>query len=473
MHKITLYGAGWCPHSLQAKLFLQENNIPFDYVDIAVSKDVTEQISGYLDIKPVVPTLIWNGKAYPDPDEALLSELLGVNPGYRVILYGADWCPDCLRAKAFLRENEINFMQIDVDAFPDAAEEVIRINKGKRIIPTLVINGEAYSNPDNPTLRKVLQLPERENLPVFDVAIVGGGAAGLTTAIYAQRDRYNTIVFEKKNIGGNAFLTETIENYPGFPRISGPDLMTRMAQQAETYGARLDIGSEIRSFSKDAHFFTLDTTSGEVRARSIVLAVGSTYKLLGIPGEKELIGAGIHFCATCDGAFYRDKEVLVIGGGNSAIEEAMFLARFCRKVTILHRGASFSASDILIEKLSTLDNLKTIVNATPIAFKQREDGTFLGLLVRHNDTNKEELITAAGAFVFIGLKPNTGFLKKTGVSLDEQGFIATEPGRTETNIEGVFAAGDCRQGAYAQVAAATGEGVMASYAVKAYLSKRE
>jgi thioredoxin reductase (NADPH) len=415
-----------------------------------------------------VPTLVWEGKAYPNPDEALLAKLLGVNPGYRIMLYGADWCPDCRRAKAFLRENEMNFMHIDVDQVPGATEEVTRLNNGKRIIPTIIINGEAYSNPDNTTLRRMLGLPERQNLPIFDVAIIGGGAAGLTAAIYAQRDRFSSIVLEKKNIGGNAFLTETIENYPGFQNISGPDLMTRMAEQTETYGAKLDIGAEVRSFHKGDQFFTIDATSGEVRARSIVIAVGSTYRLLGIPGEKELIGAGVHFCATCDGAFYRNKEVLVIGGGNSALEEGIFLARFCKKVTIVHRGPAFSASETYVEKLPTLDNVEVRLDAAPVSF-EATDGSFKGLKIKDNATGKEELLTADGAFVFIGLKPNTGFLKKSGVELDDRGFIATAPGRTETNLDGVFAAGDCRQGAYAQVAAATGEGVMASYALRSYL----
>ncbi len=468
MQPITLYGAGWCPNSLGAKVFLQNNNLPFEYVDVEVSQSATELIAGYQAGMPVVPTLVWEGRAYPNPDEVLLAELFGVNPEHRVVYYGADWCPDCRRAKAFLRENEINFMQIDVDTTPGAADEVTRLNNGKRIIPTILINDVAYSNPDNTTLRSALRLPERQNLPVFDVAIVGGGAAGLTTAIYAQRDRFSTVVLEKKNIGGNAFLTETIENYPGFQNISGPDLMTRMAAQAETYGARLDIGSELRSFHKGEHFFVLDTTSGEVRARSIVLAVGSTYKRLHIPGEQDLIGAGVHFCATCDGAFYRDKEVLVVGGGNSALEEAMFLARFCKKVTIVHRGKKLSAAEILVEKLSEMANIETRLNATPAAFVSDDAARFKGLIVTQTD-DREELLIADGAFIFIGLKPNTGFLKKTGIALDEQGFIATEAGRTETNIPGVFAAGDCRHGAYAQVAAATGEGVMASYALRAYL----
>jgi len=469
MQKLTLFGAGWCPNTLKAKVFLKVHNIPFEYINVEVSEIATKKIEKYLDEPPVVPTLLMDDKIIPNPDEEQLAKLLGINTDFRVMLYGADWCPDCLRAKAFLRENEINFMHLDVDLVEGATEVVTKINKGKRIIPTVIINEMPYSNPNNTILREVLNLPERDNLPVFDVAIIGGGAAGLTTSIYAQRDRFSSIILEKKIIGGNAYLTETIENYPGFQNISGPKLMTRMAEQAETYGAKLDIGSEVRSFQKDPQFFTIDTTSGEVRARSIVLAVGSTYKQLRILGEKELIGAGVHFCATCDGAFYRDKEVLVIGGGNSALEEGIFLARFCKKVTIVHRKPTFSASETYIEKLATIDNIETRLDITPVAFEAKGNGDFEGLRIQQNANGKEELLTADGAFIFIGLKPNTGFLKKTPVELDKKGFIATESGRTETNVEGIFAAGDCRQGAYAQVAAATGEGVMASYAVRNYL----
>lgn len=467
--QVTLFGADWCSHSRQASAFLEQHQIPFEYVNVDVSQEATGQIADFLHEAPVVPTLVLDGQVYPNPDEQQLAGLFGVNPEYRIVLYGADWCPDCRRAKAFLRENELNFEHVDVDQDPEATETVIRLNKGKRIIPTILINGEAYSNPDNTTLRKALNLPERDNLPVFDVAIVGGGAAGLTTAIYAQRDRFSSIVLEKKNIGGNAFLTETIENYPGFQNISGPDLMKRMADQATTYGAKLDIGTEVRSFHQGPQFFNLDTTAGEVRARSIVLAVGSTYRLLGIPGEQELIGSGVHFCATCDGAFYRDKEVLVIGGGNSALEESIFLARFCKKVTIVHRGTSFSAAETYIEKLPTLDNIVTRLDADPVSFEANEDGTFHSLRIHDNNSGQQEELAADGVFIFIGLKPNTGFLKKSGIYLDEQGFIRTADGLTATNMEGVFAAGDCRKGAYAQVAAATGEGVMASYALRRYL----
>ncbi len=206
-----------------------------------------------------------------------------------------------------------------------------------------------------------------------------------------------------------------------------------------------------------------------MRARSIVLAVGSAYRKLGIPGEKELIGVGVHFCATCDGAFYRDKEVLVIGGGNSALEEGIFLARFCEKVIIVHRNPAFSASETYVEKLPSLTNIEIRLNSSPLAFEASGEGAFRGLKIQNNISGEEEFIAADGAFIFIGLKPNTGFLIKSDVELNEKGFIATPAGRTETNIEGVFAAGDCRQGAYAQVAAATGEGVMASYALRAYL----
>ncbi|WP_042499004.1 NAD(P)/FAD-dependent oxidoreductase [Algibacter lectus] len=299
---------------------------------------------------------------------------------------------------------------------------------------------------------------------VYDSIIVGAGAAGLTASIYIQRDRFSSLILEKKNIGGNAFLTQKIENYPGFTEISGPKLMQRMAEQAKVYGATIETGVEVKSISKDGNLFNIDSNMGKYQSRSVVLALGSTYRKLGIPNEEDLIGAGIHFCATCDGAFYRDKEVIVIGGGNSALEEGIFLAGFCKKVTIVNRGAAFSASETYIEKLPSIKNIETHLNKESLAFIKDENGNFKGLEVKDKTTGETEELTADGAFIFIGLIPNTTSVKDI-IELNERGFITTT-GLGETNVSGIFAAGDCREGAIAQVAAATGEGVLASYGVR-------
>ena len=243
--------------------------------------------------------------------------------------------------------------------------------------------------------------------------------------------------------------------------------MQRMAEQAKVYGATIETGVEVKSISKDGNLFNIDSNMGKYQSRSVVLALGSTYRKLGIPNEEDLIGAGIHFCATCDGAFYRDKEVIVIGGGNSALEEGIFLAGFCKKVTIVNRGAAFSASETYIEKLPSIKNIETHLNKESLAFIKDENGNFKGLEVKDKTTGETEELTADGAFIFIGLIPNTTSVKDI-IELNESGFITTT-GLGETNVSGVFAAGDCREGAIAQVAAATGEGVLASYGVRNHL----
>ena len=289
----------------------------------------------------------------------------------------------------------------------------------------------------------------------------------MTTAIYAQRDRFDSLVIEKKNVGGNAYLTEKIENYPGFTNISGPKLMDRMANQAVTYGAEIKTGVELEKIEKESTVFNIKTNMGDYRSKTVVLAVGSTYRKLNIPGEEELIGAGIHFCATCDGAFYRDKEILVIGGGNSALEEGIFLAGFCKKVTIVNRSESFKASPTYIEKLNDIDNITVHHNKSSLEFLSGDDGLFRALKVEDKASGSKTELQADGVFIFIGLIPNTEVLKDV-ISLDEKGFIKTS-GLGETSVPGIFAAGDCREGAIAQVAAATGGGVLASYGIKDYL----
>ncbi|MGB1296125.1 MAG: NAD(P)/FAD-dependent oxidoreductase, partial [Flavobacteriales bacterium] len=225
----------------------------------------------------------------------------------------------------------------------------------------------------------------------------------------------------------------------------------------------------VESISKANDLFEIKTGGHLYKGKSVVLATGSTYRQLGIPNETELIGSGIHFCATCDGAFYREKDVIVIGGGNSALEEGIFLSGFCKSVKIISRKPEFSASETYIEKLPSIDNISTYMNQTSVEFVANADGLFEGVKVKDNATGKEEVIAADGAFIFIGLIPNTKSFDGI-VDLNKAGFITTS-GLAETSVKGIFAAGDCREGAIAQVAAATGEGVLASYGVKDYLKK--
>jgi thioredoxin reductase (NADPH) len=468
MIEIILYGADWCPDCRRAKAYLQEKNIDYTFIDVDLDKDATARVEAINNGKRIIPTIIIEGKSYTNPDNVKLASLLGINDEGTLQLFGADWCPDCRRAKSFLRDNGVNFQFIDVDTYDWATQKVEEINNGKRIIPTVLLNGTAYTNPDNVRLTELLSINVAKEHKIFDTVIIGGGAAGLTTSIYAQRDRFDSLILEKSTIGGNAFLTEKIENYPGFQTISGPKLMEKMEEQATTYGAVIKTGEEVISIKKDNDLFSITTKSTSYLGKSIVLSTGSTYRKLGIPNEEELIGSGIHFCATCDGAFYRDRDIIVVGGGNSALEEGIFLAGFCKSVKIIHRSEKFSASETYVEKLKSIDNISTYMNKTSLEFVADENENFKGIKVKDNDTLEESILEADGAFIFIGLIPNTQSFKDV-VALDKAGFIQTTA-LAETSVSGIFAAGDCREGAIAQVAAATGEGVLASYGIRNYLT---
>ena len=467
MTTIKLYGADWCPDCRRAKTFLKENNIEFEFIDVDQHEDATKLVEKINNGKRIIPTILINDKPYTNPDNFILSKVLGINEVGRVQLFGADWCPDCRRAKSFLTDNQINFEFIDVDQYDWATEQVEKINNGKRIIPTILIDNKPYTNPDNVELTSLLSINIEKEHKVYDTIIIGGGAAGLTTSIYAQRDLYNSLILEKSTIGGNAFLTATIENYPGFENISGPELMSKMEEQAKTYGATIKTGEEVLSIKKDKSLFTITTKGAEYLSKTVVVSTGSTYRKLEIPNEEELIGSGIHFCATCDGAFYRDKDIIVIGGGNSALEESIFLAGFCKSVKIINRSANFSASKTYVEKLDSIKNISTYTNKTSLQFNADEKGLFKSITVQDNETKEETDIKADGVFIFIGLVPNTKSFEGL-LELDDRGFIKTT-GLATTSVKGIFAAGDCREGAIAQVAAATGEGVLASYGVKEYL----
>jgi len=464
---VKFYGADWCPDCQRVKSFLNNNNIQFEFIDVDINKESTNIVERINKGKRIIPTLIINEKSYTNPDNSELATVLGINKIGNILFFGADWCPDCHRAKSYLQDNHINFRFIDIDNNEEAIVFVEKINNGKRIIPIIIVDGKPYTNPDNANLKSILKLKSESKTKVYDAVIVGAGAAGLTTSIYVQRDRFDSLILEKKNIGGNAYLTEKIENYPGFQNISGPKLMDKMAEQARIYGAEIETGVEVLDYIKRNNVFEIDTNMGKYYGKSIVLSLGSTYRKLGVPGEEVLIGSGIHFCATCDGAFYRDKEVVVLGGGNSALEEGIFLSKFCKKVKIIHRAEQFSASETYIEKIKEIFNIEVLLNQTVTAFKANEKDLFEGVQIIDNNSGKNRLIKADGAFIFIGLIPNTKNFKDK-IQLDENGQILTN-GFANTSQPGVFAAGDCRKGAIAQVAAATGEGVLASYGIKNYL----
>ncbi len=303
-----------------------------------------------------------------------------------------------------------------------------------------------------------------------DLVIIGAGPAALTAAIYTTREDVDTILFEKGVIGGLAAITDWVDNYPGFPEgIAGLDLAEGLRKQAERFGADIRLG-EVMSVTDEGEYKRLVTTDGDILAKAVLIATGSDYKKLGIPGEQEYYARGVHYCATCDGAFYREKRLVVVGGGNSAIQEAIFLTRFADKIDVLVRGDTMRASEVLQHELTKFADKITVHFNTTTDEIVGQDGKVTHVLGTDTTTGKQVQFDTDGVFVFIGLKPNTAFLQESGVTLDEIGMVVTD-GLLQTSVPGVFAAGDVRSGATMQIASATGEGATAAMTIRKYLEE--
>lgn len=313
-------------------------------------------------------------------------------------------------------------------------------------------------------------MPDKE---IHDVLMIGAGPAALTAAIYTTREDIDTVLFEKGVIGGLAAVTDWIDNYPGFPKgISGLDLAQGLNDQAERFGADIRLG-EVSKIEDEDKLKKITTTDGEIYAKSVLIATGSDYKKIGVPGEEEFYGRGVHYCATCDGAFYRDKRLVVVGGGNSAVQEAIFLTRFATHIDLLVRGDKMRASDILQQELKNhTDKITVHMNTTTDEIVGNEEGKVTAVKGTDKIANKPVSFETDGVFVFVGLSPNTEFLKDTNIELDEIGMIVTSD-NLETSMKGVFAAGDVRSGATMQIASATGEGATAALLIRKYLEDLE
>ncbi|AQT67260.1 Thioredoxin reductase [Anaerohalosphaera lusitana] len=308
---------------------------------------------------------------------------------------------------------------------------------------------------------------------VYDCIIVGAGPAGLAAAIYTARDRKSTLMLEKQYPGGQITVTDRIENYPGYDRISGPDLVMKMLEQAQNFGAELKSGVEVTEITKlDDGNTRLDTTEGPFLAHCVILSPGSSFRKLGVPGEEKFrqAGAGVSYCGTCDAPFFRDKKVIAVGGGNTAVEETIHLAKFAAEVTLVHRRQEFRATPVLVEELMdnvnssdgniklVLDSVCTSINGTD----KVESAT-----IQNVKTEETSELDCDGVFIFIGTVPNTDFLKDT-FEVTESGFLRCDPVFLRTAMPGVFVAGDCRVDAPMQLATAVGDGVAAAMAMKSF-----
>lgn len=304
---------------------------------------------------------------------------------------------------------------------------------------------------------------------IHDVVMVGAGPSALTAAVYTTREDIETVLYEKGVIGGLAATIDMVDNYPGFPDgIEGLTLAGQLEKQAERFGAKIDFG-EVESIRDAGDHKVLIIDGQEVLARTILIATGSDYVKLGIPGEAEYYGRGVHYCATCDGAFYREKRLVAVGGGNSGVQEAIFLTRFATHIDLLVRS-TVKASEVLQHELQKfVDEGKITVHlgVTPDEIVAPEGKV---TQVRATQNGSPVMYETDGVFVFIGLKPNTGFLAGSGVELDDVGLVKTDT-RLETSVKGIFASGDVRSGATMQIASAVGEGATAALSIREYLNE--
>ncbi len=306
---------------------------------------------------------------------------------------------------------------------------------------------------------------------IYDCIIVGAGPAGLGAALYTARDRLKTLILEKFMPGGQISTTDRIENYPGIERIDGPGLIERMQKQVENFGAEIKTGCEVTSLEKlkDSNI-AVYCDKDKFTARTVILAPGSDYRKLGIPGEDQFRGSGVSYCGTCDAPFFKGKHVVAVGGGNTAVEETLHLTKFAQNVTMIHRRDEFRASKILVEELlekANEPNSNLTIKYSTVATAIRGQGKVQSIKLKNVKAGQEEDYPCDGVFVFVGMEPNTGFLKGF-VGLTDRGFIKCDCAYLRTSVPGVFVAGDCRIGAAMQLATAVGDGVVAAMMLKQY-----
>lgn len=385
-------------------------------------------------------------------------------------VYSTVWCGDCKRAKKFFGEQRIPYVNIDIEHDPAAMAFVEKTNHGKRIVPTIVFpDGDILVEPSNAQLAAKLGLQTRAEREFYDVIVVGGGVAGLTAALYTSREGLETLVIEKGAMGGQVGSSLRMENFPGFDEgISGSEFAERLTRQARRFGVEILQATEVANIEPQQPYMCVTTDNGtEYGAKAVLLATGARYRRLNVPGEEQLIGSHVHFCATCDGAFYQGKKVLVVGGGNSGFEEGIFLTRFANQVDIVEFLPEVRASQVLQDAVANMPNMSVTTNHAVRALKGHNQ--LEAVLVEDRATGEKKDWHYDGVFVFIGLSPNSEMARGV-VKVSPQGFIITDA-TLMTSVPGIFAAGDAREGSTKQAAAAAGEGATAALMMREYLKK--
>ena len=310
---------------------------------------------------------------------------------------------------------------------------------------------------------------EGGNSNAYEVIILGGGPAGLTAGLYASRARLKTLLIENALFGGQMTTTETIDNYPGFPEgVRGEELSRLMEEQAKRFGMETVSGEVVKvELEGDQKLVRTDETT--YLCGALIICTGTEYRKLGVPGEKELTGKGVSYCATCDGAFFRDSRIVVVGGGDSALTEALFLTKFVKELTVIHRRDALRATKIYQEKAMANPKIKFLWNS--VVKEIKGDTVVRAVVVKNVRTGETTEFETEGAFLFVGLLPRTESVRGL-VQMDESGYIITND-HCETSVKGVFAAGDCRKKLLRQIATAVGDGATAAFAAEKYLEERE
>lgn len=394
----------------------------------------------------------------------------------RVELYTKPLCPFCDRAKHLLREKGQEYSETDVEAQPEKRDEMIR-RAGRTTLPQIFIDGVHVGGFDELAelerrgqldgmlgLRGAARSAEAERAQLL---ILGSGPAGYTAAVYAARAELEPVVLAGLQFGGQLMLTTDVENYPGFPEgVTGPEMMERFQKQAERFGARIIFEDAVKA-ELSGPPFRIATDSREFLAGSVIVATGASARWLGLPSEQRLMNKGVSACATCDGALYRDKPMAVVGGGDTALEEALFLTRYAPKVTLIHRRNELRASKIMQERARASEKIEFLWDSEVEEVLGEE--FVRGVRVKNRNTGESHELAVEALFIAIGHKPNTDLFRGQ-LDLDSVGYIQAVPGGTRTNIEGVFACGDAMDPTYRQAVTAAGTGCMAAIDCERWLA---
>ena len=388
----------------------------------------------------------------------------------QIVVYSTVWCPDCKRAKRFFAEQRVPYVNIDIEQDSEAMAFVERVNKGMRSIPTIVFpDSSILVEPSNAQLAEKLGLQTKAQLACYDAIVIGGGPAGLTAALYMAREGIDTLGIEKAGLGGQTGITQTLDNFPGFDEgIAGAEFADRLGKQARRFGVEILQAQAVVDISPDGPYLCITTGDGaQYGTKAALLTTGAHYRRLNVPGEDDLIGINVHFCATCDGAFYKGKKVLVVGGGNSGFDEGLFLTKFAAQVDVVEFLPEVKGSQILQQKVAEMPNMTVTVNHAVKEFKGKNKLT--AVVVEDRATGEMKKWQYDGVFVFIGLSPNTDVVKDK-VEIDRYGFVVTDK-TLMTSLPGLFAAGDVRSGSTKQAASAAGEGTTAALMIREYLKQ--